>query len=151
MSFLMETAESDDEPITINRASKSKRWNVNTPKAGSSVQKSFVIKGSSQLDVTPLHEIAAGSSSQLLKRGPLREEKIVSSTTVEYQSKKRLMDELEQTLNKEIESQKKTKSDTFQEKANNLEFLKVMSLEISGENLVPYNESYEVVWLKKDG
>ena len=58
---------------------------------------------------------------------------------------------LEQSPNEEIDSHRKeVKSIRSREKAINLEFLKVVSFELTGESIVPLNDSKEAVWFKKD-
>ena len=152
MSFLMSSSESEseDEPITIVRKSKSGVATEILPNE-ISCGKPSVKKGLVQLDVTPL-QLTAGTSKVTENSGV---KKFVSSTPLENhgsQGKKRMIEELERRLNVEVNShRKKLKAIRSMEKANNLEFLKVMSIEMNGETLLPMNDSEEMVWFQKDG
>ena len=149
MSFLLSTSESEseDEPITIVRKSKAAVAAEVLPNERSCV-KPYVKKGSVELDITPLQLIAG--TSKRTENSELS--KVVSSTPLQSQGKKRLIEELERRLNDEINNhRKKLKAIRSAEKANNLEFLKVISIDLNGENLSPVNNSEEVVWFKKDG
>ena len=97
-----------------------------------------------------MQESAVGTSTQLPKISVLQAGKVVSSTPLETNHKKRLITNLEQNLNEEIDShRKKLKSIRSREKANNLEFLKFVSFELTVESIVHLNDS-EAVWFKKD-
>ena len=152
MSFLLSTSESEseNEPIMIIRKSKSGVANETLPNERS-CEKLSVKKGLGQLNVTPL-QLTAGTSKVTENSGV---ENFVSSTPLESQDsqgKKRMIEELERRLNEELNSQrKKLKAIRSKEKANNLEFLKVMSIELNCETLLPMNDSEEVVWFQKDG
>ena len=74
-------------------------------------------------------------------------EKNVTSTPLESRYKKRVAEELELKLNKEIgDRRKKLKRIRTKEKANNLEFLNILSIEMIEESILPVNDFEEVVW-----
>ena len=131
-------SDSEGEPITLIRNSKHKKSKeIGIP---------HVIKGSGQNTAAPLQKNLPSSSSQLDLSVV---EKAITSTPLESGCKKRVAEELELKLNKEIEDhRKKLKSIRTKEKANNLEFLKSLSIEMSEESILPVNDTEEVVWYK---
>ena len=131
-------SDSEGEPITLIRNSRHKKSKeIGIP---------HVIKGSGQNIAEPLQKNLPSSSSQLDLSVV---EKAVTSTPLESGYKKRVAEELELKLNKEIEDhRKKLKSIRTKEKANNLEFLKILSIEMNEESILPMNDTEEVVWYK---